>query len=70
MHIAGDWFNRDVQEIMEEFLASGGDPEVSDSFLINGQPGDLHPCSKQGGFPFANFSAKQLVPHQLCLLID
>ncbi|XP_047944644.1 laccase-14-like [Salvia hispanica] len=48
--LLGDWFNRDVQEIMEEFLASGGDPEVSDSFLINGQPGDLHPCSKQDIF--------------------
>lgn len=47
--LLGDWFNGDVQEIMEDFLARGNDPEVSNSFLINGQPGDLHPCSSQGG---------------------
>ncbi|KAG6422958.1 hypothetical protein SASPL_113341 [Salvia splendens] len=45
--LLGDWFNGDIQEIMEEFLGSGSDPEVSNSFLINGQPGDLHPCSRQ-----------------------
>ncbi|XP_057795889.1 laccase-14-like [Salvia miltiorrhiza] len=48
--LLGDWFHGDVQEIMETFLATGGDPEVSDGFLINGQPGDLYPCSSQDTF--------------------
>ncbi|KAK6130630.1 hypothetical protein DH2020_035605 [Rehmannia glutinosa] len=48
--VYGEWWNADVQEVMEEFLASGGDPNVSDAFLINGQPGDLYPCSRQGTY--------------------
>ncbi|KAL1536225.1 laccase [Salvia divinorum] len=48
--LLGDWFNGDAQEIMEDFLARGNDPEISNSFLINGQPGDLHPCSAQDTF--------------------
>ena len=34
--------------VRDEALATGADPNVSDSFLINGQPGDLLPCSKSG----------------------
>ncbi|KAL3845851.1 hypothetical protein ACJIZ3_003254 [Penstemon smallii] len=45
--LLGEWWNSDVQEVMEEFLANGGDPNVSDAFLINGQPGDLYSCSRQ-----------------------
>ncbi|KAG8369249.1 hypothetical protein BUALT_Bualt15G0131900 [Buddleja alternifolia] len=48
--LLGEWWNSDVQEVMEEFLNSGGDPNVSDAFLINGQPGDLYPCSRQDTF--------------------
>ncbi|KAL8058353.1 hypothetical protein ABFX02_03G012400 [Erythranthe guttata] len=48
--LLGEWWNSDVQEVMEEFLASGGDPNVSNAFLINGQPGDLYSCSRQDTF--------------------
>ncbi|KAL6527238.1 hypothetical protein OROGR_016328 [Orobanche gracilis] len=48
--LLGDWWNADVQKVMEEFLANGGDPNVSDAFLINGQPGDLYRCSTQDTF--------------------
>ncbi|KAL0392310.1 UNVERIFIED_CONTAM: Laccase-14 [Sesamum radiatum] len=48
--LLGEWWNANVQEVMEEFLANGGDPNVSDAFLINGQPGDLYPCSRQDTF--------------------
>ncbi|PIN25285.1 Multicopper oxidase [Handroanthus impetiginosus] len=48
--LLGEWWNADVQEVMKEFLASGGGPNVSDAFLINGQPGDLYPCSRQDTF--------------------
>lgn len=45
---AGEWWKSGIQEVMTEFLGNGGDPNISDAFLINGQPGDLYPCSKPG----------------------
>ncbi|KAL6316001.1 hypothetical protein AAG906_014926 [Vitis piasezkii] len=48
--ILGEWWKSDVNAVLEEMLATGADPNVSDSYLINGQPGDLHPCSKSGTF--------------------
>ncbi|KZV28941.1 laccase-14-like [Dorcoceras hygrometricum] len=48
--ILGEWWKSDVQQVMEEFLRNGGDPNVSDALLINGQPGDLYPCSRQDTF--------------------
>ena len=41
----GEWFNGDVMAIIDDALATGGDPNVSDAFTINGQPGDLYNCS-------------------------
>ncbi|KAG6393011.1 hypothetical protein SASPL_147241 [Salvia splendens] len=48
--ILGEWWKSDIQAVLSEFMASGGDPIISDAFLINGQPGDLHPCSKPDTF--------------------
>ncbi|XP_022880078.1 laccase-14-like [Olea europaea var. sylvestris] len=48
--ILGEWWNRSVEEVLSEFMASGDDPEVSNAFLINGQPGDLYPCSRSDTF--------------------
>ncbi|KAL2467970.1 Laccase-14 [Forsythia ovata] len=48
--ILGEWWNSDVEEVMNEFIQSGGDPNVSDAFLINGQPGDLYSCSRSDTF--------------------
>ncbi|RVW78071.1 putative laccase-5 [Vitis vinifera] len=31
-------------------MRSGGDPKTADAFTINGQPGDLYNCSKEGTF--------------------
>ncbi|KAK3426130.1 hypothetical protein EUGRSUZ_F02652 [Eucalyptus grandis] len=47
---AGEWWKQDIVDIYDEFLQSGGDPNISDAYLINGQPGDLYPCSKQDTF--------------------
>nr|QWT83288.1 multicopper oxidase [Toona sinensis] len=44
--IFGEWWKNDIVQVYNEFLQSGGDPNVSDAYLINGQPGDLYPCSK------------------------
>ncbi|KAL1536230.1 laccase [Salvia divinorum] len=45
--LIGEWWKADVQQVMEEFLKNGGDPQMSNAYLINGQPGDLYQCSTQ-----------------------
>ncbi|KDP28036.1 hypothetical protein JCGZ_19798 [Jatropha curcas] len=47
--ILGEWWKRDVMEVFKEFRLTG-EPQLSDSFTINGQPGDLYTCSKSGTF--------------------
>lgn len=44
----GEWWKRDVMDVLQEAVITGGDPAVSDAYTINGQPGDLYPCSKSG----------------------
>ena len=44
----GEWWKSDVMEVLDEALQTGGDPNVSDAYTINGQPGDLFNCSKSG----------------------
>ncbi|XP_057490357.1 laccase-15-like [Actinidia eriantha] len=48
--IFAEWWKSDVMKVIQEALRTGGDPNVSDAFTINGQPGDLYPCSKAGTF--------------------
>nr|CAB3450231.1 unnamed protein product [Digitaria exilis] len=48
--ILGEWWNVDVEKLLEETKRTGGDFNISDANTINGQPGDLFPCSKDGTF--------------------
>ncbi|GLT26722.1 hypothetical protein SLA2020_017680 [Shorea laevis] len=48
--ILGDWWKEDIKKVLDELLYSGGEGNYSDAFTINGQPGDLYPCSKQDTF--------------------
>ncbi|CAB4320011.1 unnamed protein product [Prunus armeniaca] len=43
--VLGSWYKGDVNEIIANALATGGDPNVSDAFTINGEPGHLYKCS-------------------------
>ncbi|CAL5388473.1 unnamed protein product [Camellia sinensis] len=43
--LLGEWWNANVIDVENQGLASGGAPNISDAFTINGQPGDLYPCS-------------------------
>ncbi|CAL1403571.1 unnamed protein product [Linum trigynum] len=45
--VLASWFKGDVKTIIDDALSTGGDPRASDAFTINGEPGDLYPCSKQ-----------------------
>ncbi|RVW78072.1 Laccase-14 [Vitis vinifera] len=40
--VLASWFKGDVMEIIETALESGAEPNKSDAFTINGQPGDLY----------------------------
>ncbi|KAL6329552.1 hypothetical protein AAG906_022129 [Vitis piasezkii] len=46
----GEWWKKDVMEIERNATIAGGGPLISDAYMINGQPGDLYPCSKPGTF--------------------
>lgn len=48
--ILGEWWKKDIMEVYNETILTGGAPNVSDAFTINGQPGDLYPCSKSETF--------------------
>ncbi|KAL7248436.1 hypothetical protein ACSBR2_003211 [Camellia fascicularis] len=41
----GEWWKANVIDVENQALASGGAPNSSDAFTINGQPGDLYSCS-------------------------
>ncbi|GAB4862067.1 hypothetical protein Ancab_037321 [Ancistrocladus abbreviatus] len=51
--ILGEWWKVDIQQLYYAFLATGGDPNASDAFTINGQPGALYNCSKKDTFKLA-----------------
>ncbi|KAK7277355.1 hypothetical protein RIF29_18506 [Crotalaria pallida] len=48
--VLGEWWKSDIIDVYEGFVRSGGDPNNSDALTINGQPGDLYPCSKPETF--------------------
>lgn len=43
--LAGSWYESDVNKEVAEDLKDGTTPPHSDSYTINGQPGDFLPCS-------------------------
>ncbi|KAJ4950789.1 hypothetical protein NE237_027621 [Protea cynaroides] len=45
--ILAEWFKGNVIDIIDEAIANGSAPNISDALTINGQPGDLFPCSKK-----------------------
>ncbi|KAK8688856.1 hypothetical protein V6N13_087594 [Hibiscus sabdariffa] len=44
----GEWFNSDPEAIISQALQTGGGPNVSDAYTINGLPGPLYNCSSKG----------------------
>lgn len=43
--VLGEWYKGDVMEIIETATATGGDPNLSDAYTINGLVGDQYNCS-------------------------
>lgn len=48
--VIGSWYKGEVNQIVSENLISGADLPISDSYVINGQPGDFCNCSKEGTY--------------------
>uniref|UniRef100_A0A0E0DCI3 Laccase n=1 Tax=Oryza meridionalis TaxID=40149 RepID=A0A0E0DCI3_9ORYZ len=52
--ILGEWWNDDVEHVLDEAKRTGGDVEPADANTINGQPGDMFPlCSRDDTFKVA-----------------
>ncbi|XP_078179385.1 laccase-3-like [Carex rostrata] len=45
--LIGEWWNRDPISVLRQAQITGGAPNVSNAYTINGQPGDLYKCSSQ-----------------------
>ncbi|GJU19354.1 laccase-12-like protein [Tanacetum coccineum] len=43
--ILGEWWNANPLAVIREAMRTGGAPNISDAYTINGQPGDLYNCS-------------------------
>lgn len=48
MWITGEWWKASVDAVVKQATQSGGAPNSSDAYTINGQPGALYPCSDAG----------------------
>ncbi len=47
-NISGEWWNVDCEAVISQALQTGGGPNVSDAYTINGLPGPLYNCSTKG----------------------
>ncbi|KAF7805049.1 laccase-17-like [Senna tora] len=45
--IFGEWWNNDTEAVIKQALQSGGGPNVSDAYTLNGFPGPLYNCSQK-----------------------
>lgn len=56
MDVAGEWWKADTEVIINQAMQSGGAPNISDAYTMNGLPGPLYNCSSKGipinGFHF------------------
>jgi len=43
--LLGEWWDANPMDVIREATRTGGSPNVSDAYTINGQPGDLFNCS-------------------------
>ncbi|XP_021855455.2 laccase-17-like [Spinacia oleracea] len=48
--IFGEWWNADPEAVIAQALQTGGGPNVSDAYTINGLPGLLYNCSAKDTF--------------------
>ncbi|KAM7527618.1 hypothetical protein LguiB_031028 [Lonicera macranthoides] len=45
--VLAEWWYRNILSVQRQAIFTGAAPNVSEAYTINGQPGDLYPCSSQ-----------------------
>ncbi|XP_058184589.1 laccase-12-like isoform X2 [Rhododendron vialii] len=45
--LLGEWWDANPVDVIDEATRTGGAPNISDAYTINGQPGDFYNCSSQ-----------------------
>ncbi|WOK91822.1 laccase-4-like [Canna indica] len=48
--IFGEWWKADTEAVISQALQTGGGPNVSDAYTVNGLPGPLYNCSAKDTF--------------------
>ncbi|MBA0687840.1 hypothetical protein Goari_015341, partial [Gossypium aridum] len=48
--VLGEWWKADTETIINQAMATGGAPNISDAFTINGLPGPSYNCSAKETF--------------------
>ncbi|CAA0836331.1 Laccase-7 [Striga hermonthica] len=48
--LLGEWWNSNVVDVENQAISTGGAPNISDAYTINGQPGDLYSCPSTSTF--------------------
>uniref|UniRef100_A0A0E0HL65 Laccase n=1 Tax=Oryza nivara TaxID=4536 RepID=A0A0E0HL65_ORYNI len=51
--ILGEWWNDDIEHVLDKAQLLGGDVDPSNANTINAQPGDMFPCSRDDTFKVA-----------------
>ena len=46
----GEWWRNDTEAVIAQALRTGGGPNVSDAYTMNGLPGPLYACSAKDTF--------------------
>ncbi|MFS7964709.1 putative laccase [Helianthus anomalus] len=59
--LLGQWWNGDIIRIENQVMFSGGAPNISNAYTINGQPGDLYRCSSKDTMKFYVESGDQIL---------
>ncbi|KAH7439379.1 hypothetical protein KP509_04G058500 [Ceratopteris richardii] len=48
--VLSEWWNSDTEAVINEAMQTGGGPNVSDAYTINGYPGSMYNCSNTDMF--------------------
>ncbi len=67
LETTGEWWNADTEAVIKQALQTGGGPNVSDAYTINGLPGPLYNCSAKGINVSQNVCKRKLLDSQVSL---
>ncbi|XP_010264408.1 PREDICTED: laccase-17-like [Nelumbo nucifera] len=68
--VFGEWWNADTEAVVTQALQSGGGPNVSDAYTINGLPGPLYNCSTKDTFKLKVRPGRTYLLRMINALVD